>query len=563
MLNLMMRSNALLLGGTAMMVLAGCKEGSPPLLADPGNQVAVVGQEMRVNLIASDPDGGSLSFKFRSSIDGIDAHAQVTRTPDGQGLFTYTPVSGHEGDHIFDFIVSDGEFDTTVPITVEVRGASGIDSAPIFREPKAGLILEAGADCATIPSLGVIVEDLDTVEIELTQAPPVLQGATLTVDPSSFGKEAVWKWCPTQEDGQTFQHQLTLSADDGENPPTLKNVPIVIRPGTGADCPGDAPSITHSPQDLSTLQDIPIIANFTDDVGISAPVVYYALEDPVTAGEVDFGKLSLVNMTLDEGTATSGTWRAVVPNPVADGVDGDEATLYYVVEAVDTDDPAGVCNHRSNSPSSGVHTFTVSHPGEGGGGAGLCEACSFDVQCGAEGDLCLQLAKGTFCGTACDDGCGAGFECSENPLTSVEGAAGRQCVPTDNQCGAGGDSCMGDEFDPEDDTPEGADEIPISFDYDDNLIICPNNEDWFALDLSTTTRLTISLDGDSPPDIDLTLLDSDFANIASSTLAGSQEDIISPCLQEGFYYALVDIFEGGEVPGNYTIDIAFDESACE
>ena len=42
MLVLIMRSNAVLLGGTAMMVLVGCKEGSPPILLDPGNQVAVV-----------------------------------------------------------------------------------------------------------------------------------------------------------------------------------------------------------------------------------------------------------------------------------------------------------------------------------------------------------------------------------------------------------------------------------------------------------------------------------------------------------------------------------------
>ncbi len=563
MFNLMIRSNVVLLGGTAMMVLAGCSEGSPPLLADPGNQVAIVGQELRVTLTASDPDGGSLNFSFRSSIAGIEAHALVTRTPDGQGLFTYTPVSSHEGEHIFDFVVSDGDFDTTVPITVEVRGASGADSAPIFREPSAGPVLDAGADCATIPSIAVIVEDLDTVEIELTQAPPVLPGATLTIDPGSFGKEAVWKWCPRPEDELIFQHQLTLSADDGENPPTLKNIPVVIRPGSGVDCPGEFPTITHSPQDRATLQDIAIVAEFTDDVGISAPVLYYSLEDPITAGEVDFSKFSVANMTLDEGTATASTWRAIVPNPVAGGVEGDEATLYYVIEAVDTDDPEGGCNHRSNSPSNGVHTFVISNPGEGRDGAGICEMCSFDVQCGGANDLCLQLAKGSFCGTDCDEGCGEGFACSENPLTSVEGVAGRQCVPTDDVCGGGGDSCEGDEFDPDDDTPKSAKGVSFSGDYNDNLIICPDNDDWFAMNVLATARLTITVSGDSPPDIDLALLDSELSSIDSSTLAGSEEEIISPCLEPGTYYALVDIYQGGEVPGNYNIDIDFDESVCK
>ena len=562
MFDLMMRSNTVLLGGAAVMLLVGCKEGSPPILIDPGNQVAVVGQELRVTLSASDPDGGSLRFRYRSTIPGIEAHAQVTQTPDGQGLFTYTPVAGHEGDHIFDFIVSDGEFDTSAAITIEVRGASGIDSAPVFREPKAGLIIEAGTPCANIPSMQIVVEDLDTVEIELSQAAPVLSGAELTVDPGSFGKEAVWKWCPRPEDEQVFQHQLKLQADDGENQPTIKEVPIVIRPGSGENCPGEAPTIQHTAQDVQTLQDVAIIAEFTDDVGISAPVVYWSLEDPVAGGEVDFSRLSLANMTLDEGNATNSTWKAFIPNPVVEGMEGETADIYYLIEVVDTDDPEGGCNHRSNSPSTGVHMMTVTHPGSSRGGAGLCEACSFDIQCGDANDLCLQRPAGTFCGTDCDDGCPEGYACSENPLTSVEGAAGRQCVPTDGVCGGGGDSCEGDQYDPDDDTPEGADDVPIGGNYNDNLVICPDNQDWFALTVSQPTIVTVSVDGDSPPDIDLELLRDDLTGIDSSALAGSQESVESPCLEAGTYYAMVEIYQGGEVPGDYAIDVQFDTETC-
>ncbi len=544
------------------MMVVGCKEGSPPVLVDPGNQVAVVGQELRLTLSASDPDGGSLSFSYRASISGIEAHAVVTRTPDGQGLFSYTPVADHEGEHIFDFVVSDGDFDTVVPIVIEVRGASGIDSAPIFREPKAGLILEAGADCASVPALSVVVEDLDSIEVTLTQAPPVLQGATLTVDPGSFGKEAIWKWCPRPEDAQTFQHKLTLSADDGENPPTLKDVPIVIRPGTGEGCPGGSPSISHTPQDVSTLQDIAIVGEFSDDVGISAPVVYYALENPVVAGEVDFSKLGIANMTLDEGNASAGTWRAIIPNPVVEGDQGDEATLYYVLEVVDTDDPDGGCNHRANSPSTGVHTVTVTHPGDGRGGASLCEPCSADVQCGEDDDHCVQLAAGSFCSTDCDAGCETGYSCSTNPVTSVDGAAARQCMPNDGACGGGGDSCEGDQYDPDDDTPAGADDLPIGGDYSGTQVICPDNEDWFALTVPSTAQLSISIEGDNPPDIDLSLLDADLNGIDDSATASSNESITTNCLDPGTYYALVDIYQGGQVAGDYSIDIVFDTAAC-
>jgi hypothetical protein len=562
MFDLMMRSNAMLLVGTAM-VLVGCKEGSPPVLIDPGNQIAVVGQEMRLPLVASDPDGGSLRFSFRSSIPGIEGHALVTQTPDGQGLFTYTPVSGHEGEHIFDFVVSDGEFEDVVRIPIEVRGASGIDSAPTFREPKTGLIIEAGQDCATVPSLSVIVEDLDTVEIELTQAAPVLSGATLTIDPGSFGKEAIWKWCPRPEDAEVFQHRLVLSADDGENPATIKEVPIVIRPGSGANCPGGAPTIEHTPQDIDSLQDIAITAEFADDVGISAPVVYYSLENPVVDGQVDFGSLSLANMTLEDGNAMASTWTALIPNPIAAGMEGDSATLYYLIEAVDTDDPEGGCNHRSNSPSNGVHTLDVTHPGNSRGGAAICEPCSFDVQCGDANDLCIQLAAGSFCGTDCDSPCPEGYACSDSPLTSIEGAVGHQCEPTDGVCGGGSDECEGDGFDPGDDTPEGAAELVINgFDYEDDLIICPDNNDYFALEVTNTAQLNVEITGDTPPDIDLRLLDTDLETIDSSTTATSNESVSSPCLEPGTYYALVDIYEGGEVAGNYHISVDFDTEAC-
>ncbi|MEM6291726.1 MAG: Ig-like domain-containing protein [Myxococcota bacterium] len=552
---------------TTVVMVAGCKEGSPPVLTDPGDQIAVVGQTFTLNLIASDPDGGGLNFSVRSSIAGIDAHAVVTRTPDGQGLFTYTPVSGHEGEHIFDFVVSDGDFNTVLPINLEVRGASGIDSAPIFREPQAGLVIEADDACSDIKALQVLVEDLDTVDIELTQAPPILDGAELTVDPSSGGKEAVWKWCPSRDDQQIFQHQLTLSADDGENPPTLKQVPIVIRPGTGADCPGGSPSITHDPEDVASLQDVAIVADFSDDVGISAPVVYYSLEDPTVGGEIDFSQLAVANMTLDSGNAAAGTWRALIPNPVVEGAEGDTATVYYVIEAVDTDDPEGGCNHRSNSPSDGVHQVVVTHPGEGRGGAGLCEPCSFDIQCGDENDLCIQLSDGTVCASDCDAGCPDGYECSENPITSIDGAAAQQCTPIGGQCGGGNTECEGDQYDPADDTPEGSfdDQGAYTNGFSDSGVLCPGDVDWLAFDLTESTSLSVTLNGDFPPDMDIVLMNEDLNTVAAQTASDSSMGTVSDgCLAPGRYYTRVNSYpvDGETVKGTYEISIEFDTASC-
>jgi hypothetical protein len=72
----------------------------------------------------------------------------------------------------------------------------------------------------------------------------------------------------------------------------------------------------------------------------------------------------------------------------------------------------------------------------------LCDPCTENVQCDDAtpgGDYCVELpgddgAGGTFCATACDDdgSCPDGYDCRE--VTSVDGSASLQCVPTSENC---------------------------------------------------------------------------------------------------------------------------------
>ena len=272
----------------------GCKPGGPPQLVDPGNQVAIVGETLTLNLFASDPDGDELTYSFRADgVENVNSYAQLGRAPDGHGVFTFQPVAGQEGEHIFDFIVSDGKFDTTLHLTIEVRGASGSESAPIFREPQAGVVLnlttDGDDDCA---SFDILVEDADSTEIELTEVPPSIPGSELDVD--ADGLEGSWYWCPTREQREQFQYRLTLSADDNDNPATIKDIPIVLRRPTGEGCPGDAPTITHSPSDFETQLDLEITAEIGDDMGLkSPPVIFYAYEDPRGGSDLNWGALSV------------------------------------------------------------------------------------------------------------------------------------------------------------------------------------------------------------------------------------------------------------------------------
>jgi hypothetical protein len=552
----------LLLMGSASV---GCKPGSPPTIVDPGNQVAVVGETLTLNLFASDPDGDPLTYEFRADgVPDIHQHAQLGRAPDGHGVFTFTPVGGQEGTHIFDFIVSDGNYDTTLHLTIEVRGASGSESAPIFREPQAGVVLNltenVGSDCAF---LEILVEDADSTMVELTQLPPSIPGSQLDAD--SDGLEGSWEWCPSREQREVFTYRLTLSADDHDNPPTVKDIPIVLRRPTGEGCPGEAPVISHTPRDFSTLLDLEIVADVSDDMGLkSAPVIFYAYEDPRNGAGIAWDQLSVADMSLESGDMRQGTWAGSIPNPTVSGGVGTQADVFYIIEVIDDDDTAGECDHRVDSPMDGVHVVSVENTGDGG--AGLCEACSFDVQCGGEGDLCLQLENGTVCGQACSgDDCPGGYFCTESAVSSVDGAAGRQCVPDSGACGGsqGGD-CTDDGAEDDDNPTEARQYSPITADYDGDAQACPHDPDWWFVELDAATKVVVTLSGDSPPDMDLTFANSQGEAIDLSAAVGSEESVDLGCLDPGEYFAVVDIYDSDAgIGGGYSLSFDLDETACQ
>ena len=236
-----------------------------------------------------------------------------------------------------------------------------------------------------------------------------------------------------------------------------------------------------------------------------------------------------------------------------------------MIEVVDDDDAEGECDHRTDSPAEGVHIVSVENTGEGA--AGLCEGCSFDVQCGSTGDLCIQLEAGTVCGKACSDNdCPDGFECSSNAVSSVDGAAGRQCVPEGGVCGGNGETppeCVDDGAEP-DDTPEEASQYtPITSSDSGGGTLCPQDDDWWYIELTQETQVSVSLSGDSPPDMDLVFANSSGQEIDGSFAVGSEESVDLGCLPAGDYFAVAQIYdyENG-IGGDYTLTFDLDPSAC-
>ena len=159
-----------------------------------------------------------------------------------------------------------------------------------------------------------MVDDQASANVTIAQEEPLIDGATLTAEGGDMAK---WHWCPTKDQAAEDRYTLTLSADDGNNPKTIKNYLIVLRgAGNGSSCPGTPPTIDHTPMDQTTNLDLQIAATVGDDKGIKdAPLFYYTLSDP--GATPNLATMTQLTTTQASGSATDGVWTADVPSPVA------------------------------------------------------------------------------------------------------------------------------------------------------------------------------------------------------------------------------------------------------
>lgn len=200
--------------------LVGCGGGGAPVISL-DDQVATVGTELVVQIDGSDPDGDRLTYGVAADVS-LQGRAMLTQDPSGAGVFRWTPLADDLGVHAFDFTASDGSNTTTETIQIDVRSAVG--AVPIFRRPLgSGTVIDPSV-CTTVE---ILIEDQDTAQITIGEEPPLISGATLNqVD----GVSGSWEWCPTTEQASAQdRYTLTLSADDGENPKTVKDFVLVLQ----------------------------------------------------------------------------------------------------------------------------------------------------------------------------------------------------------------------------------------------------------------------------------------------------------------------------------------------
>jgi hypothetical protein len=209
-----------------VVALAACAGGSAPEIHGLADQVATVGSELVVEIDGSDPDGGKLTYGVHADVS-LQGRAMITQAPSGTGVFRWTPLAEDIGVHAFDFTASDGSNTTTVSISIEVRSAVG--AAPIFRQP---LGTGTAIDLAQQPCvmINILIEDQDSASVTIAEDAPLIAGTMLTI---IDGTTATWEWCPTPAQAAAQnRYTLILSADDGENPKTIKNFVIVLNAAT-------------------------------------------------------------------------------------------------------------------------------------------------------------------------------------------------------------------------------------------------------------------------------------------------------------------------------------------
>jgi hypothetical protein len=544
--------------GAGLAVGAACgPAGSAPELQPVEDRIVAVGQEVVVLLAATDRDGDELRYSFSAEVPDIDARGRITHLPLGAGEFRWTPLASDVGLWPFDFTVSDGHHTDTVTALIDVRSAVGENSAPRFLHPQGmGTTLNLDRDSCIAVELEVV--DSDSAEVRLEELEPRIEGAELT---QTSGLGGQWRWCPSaQQVAADDRYTVHFAADDFDNPRTVHPYLIVLRRPSKPDCPGEPPVVAHSPADLSSLVGLTLRADVSDDKGLKRePLLYYSTTRP--ANPPDLASMIQVSMELESGTMKSGRWRARVPNPVAGLSTGATRQLYYVIVAVDDDDPVGSCDHLTQAPASGAFQMTITNPG-GAGGAPLCEPCTHDVQCGGASDLCVRVGTGSdaYCLGSCTSSsqCPSGTTCSSAAITSVEGKSGRQCVPLSSDCSdPGGAACEDDDWE-DNDTLEQALSRPLLGKGTHDLVSCPaasgtgDDEDFFAIAVHLDTQLRLRLEGGSNTDLDLALYTASGSLIASSVSFTSIEEITA-CLTPGTYVIRVFAWGTGRNPYKLTV----------
>ena len=335
----------------ALAVAAGCSlTNHPPSLIPIGDHSVRVGESLELMFSADDPDGDSLSFAMKF-LDPIPPQgATLSRVSKDEARFHYSPLisdaAASGASYALRVLVEDGYGGSDQEdITITVFRQGGV---PVFLNPH-GYVLDL-SDREYI-AFDVIVKDDDSTEVEVRMAKS-LDGALLDKRSSKL-YEFYWRPSEALIDAQLF-HTVIFEADDGEHPPTVHEVGIVLMNASADDgCPGTPPGVLHTPpgDQFGTASLVVEAVLQDDDSRIRLPTLYY---------QVDGDNSPEKALAMQDVGA--GRYQAIVPTTSLPQAAG--SLLRYHFTALDDDDPTSDrCDHSTRLPKEGSFVTAWYGPG--------------------------------------------------------------------------------------------------------------------------------------------------------------------------------------------------------
>ncbi len=231
-----------------------------PTLMRIGDKVAVVGELLSIQLVASDPENDLLSFSLRSALpDGAKFEKE-------QGLFTWTPTQAQIGSVLLTFEVSDGTLKDQETIAVRVSAAGSQEQFPPKIDPIGSILINAGEPWR----FQLIGEDLNNQPLTYRLNGMIPNG--LMLDATS----GVITWTPAVS--QIGQYNLVASVSDGDSEDSTPMVLIVQ--DASAQSSSNRPPVFDplAPQQVTVGQMLAFEINAVDEM--PANLVYQAQEIP-------------------------------------------------------------------------------------------------------------------------------------------------------------------------------------------------------------------------------------------------------------------------------------------
>ncbi|MAD61916.1 MAG: hypothetical protein CMH49_10470 [Myxococcales bacterium] len=231
-----------------------------PVLMRIGDKVAVVGELLSIQLMASDPENDVVNFSLRSALpDGAKFEKD-------RGLFTWTPTQDQIGSVLLTFEVSDGTLKDQETIAVTVSAAGSQEQFPPKIDPIGSLLINAGEPWR----FQLVGEDLNNQALTYRLNGMIPNG--LMLDAMS----GLITWTPAES--QIGQYNLVASVSDGESEDSTPMVIIVQDAGSQSSSNRPPVFDALAPQQVMVGQMLVFEISAMDEM--PANLVYQAQEIP-------------------------------------------------------------------------------------------------------------------------------------------------------------------------------------------------------------------------------------------------------------------------------------------